>query len=401
MAQEHAGEELAMGRNLNFAQLDDPYSVLNDLREREPISNTPFGFWRLLRHADVVELLRHSQAGKRNSRGEVAFALEGIARGLFMLNQDPPAHTRLRRLVSRAFTPRAVERLRPRIEALVDELLDRVARAGEMDVIADLALPVPSTVICEMMGVPLEDRESFTAWTADATYALLGALAPPELYQRALNAQRELAGYFTRLIEVRSRELGDDMLSTLIRAADDGDRLSSAELLVQSSGLLVAGFETTIGLIGNGLRQLILLPDELARLRENPDLIDSCVEECLRFDGPVMGSQRVLQADVEIAGVQIPRDAVVFASLSAANRDPRQFTDPDRFDIGREPNDHVSFGGGVHFCLGAHLARVETRAAIGALVQRFSNLKLASAQPEWGRSLFRVLGRLPIRFTSS
>jgi cytochrome P450 len=267
-----------------------------------------------------------------------------------------------------------------------------------MDVIGDLALPVPSTVICEMMGVPLEDRETFTTWTADSTYGLLGSLAPVELRERAFAAQRELAGYFTRLIEQRSRELGDDMLSTMIRAADDGDRLSSVELLVQSSGLLVAGFETTIGLIGNGVRQLILHPEELERLRENPDLIDSCVEECLRFDGPVMGSQRVLQADIEIGGVRIPRDAVAFASLSAANRDPRQFEGPDRFDIGRDPNDHVSFGGGVHFCLGAHLARVETRAAIGGLVRRFSNLKLASAQPEWGRSLFRVLGRLPIRF---
>jgi cytochrome P450 len=400
MAQERASEQLAMGRSFNFAQLDDPYPALNDMREREPVAATPFGFWRVLRYAHVVELMRHSDAGKRNSRGEVAFAAEGIARGLFMLNQDPPAHTRLRRLVSRAFTPRAVERLRPRIESLVEDLLDRVAPSGEMDVIADLALPVPSTVICEMMGVPLEDRDSFTTWTADSTFGLLGALAPPELLERAQHAQRSLAGYFARLIEVRSGELGDDMLSTMIRAADDGDRLSNAELLVQSSGLLVAGFETTIGLIGNGIRQLILHPDELARLRENPDLIDSCVEECLRFDGPVMGTQRVLQADVEIGGVRIPRDSVVLGSLAAANRDPRQFPDPERFDIGREPNDHVSFGGGVHFCLGAHLARVETRAAIGALVRRFSNLKLASARPEWGRSLFRVLGRLPIRFTS-
>jgi cytochrome P450 len=267
-----------------------------------------------------------------------------------------------------------------------------------MDVVADLALPVPSTVICEMMGVPLEDRESFTTWTADSTYGLLGALAPPDLYERAMLAQRELGAYFTRLIEVRSGALGDDMLSDMIRAADDGDRLSPAELLVQSSGLLVAGFETTIGLIANGIRQLILHPDELARLRENPDLIESCVEECLRFDGPVMGSQRVLQADLEIGGVRIPRDSVVLGSLPAANRDPRQFPDPDRFDITREPNDHVAFGGGVHFCLGAHLARVETRAAIGGLVRRFSNLKLASARLEWGRSLFRVLGRLPLRF---
>jgi cytochrome P450 len=248
------------------------------------------------------------------------------------------------------------------------------------------------------MGVPLADRDSFTTWTADSTYGLLGSLAPPELRARAQRAVQELGGYFMRLIEVRSGELGDDMLSTMIRAADDGDRLSTAELLVQSSGLLVAGFETTIGLIGNGVRALILHPEQLERLRDDPDLIEPAVEECLRYDGPVMASQRVAQDEIELAGVRIPRDAVAFASLASANRDPRVFSDPDRFDIGRAPNDHVSFGGGVHFCLGAHLARLEARAAIGGLVRRFSNLKLASERPEWGRSLFRVLGRLPIRF---
>ena len=385
-----------MGRSLNFAQLDDPYPTLNQLRESDPIGPTPFGFWRVMRHAEVVALLRHGGAGKRNSLDQVAFAQEGFGRGLFMLNQDPPAHTRLRRLVSRAFTPRAVERMRPRIERLVEELLDRVANAGEMDVTADLALPVPATVICEMMGVPLSDRDRFTTWTADSTYGLLGSLATPDLLQRAQRAQQALGEYFTRLIERRSSELGDDMLSTMIRAADDGDRLSSAELLVQSSGLLVAGFETTIGLIGNGVRALLMHPEQLARLRDDPDLIEPAVEECLRFDGPVMASQRVVQGDVEIAGVTIPRDAVVIASLAAANRDPRVFADPDRFDIARDPNDHVSFGGGVHFCLGAHLARVEARAAIGGLVRRFPRLKLASERPEWGRSLFRVLGRMPV-----
>ena len=378
---------------------DDVYPWLRRMREQAPVHRTHWGLWRLSRHADVVGVLRHPSVGVRTRQGEVPLLASADAgRGLFMLQQDPPSHTRLRRLVSRAFTPRAVGRLRPRIDALVDELLDRVASQGRMDVIRDLALPVPSILICEMLGVPVEDRERFTGWTADSTFGLLGRLASPDQAARAQAAYVQLIDYFQGLIEERSRDPRDDMLSTLVRAAEDGDRLSPGELLSQSIGLLVAGFETTIGLIGNGLRELVLHPEELAKLESDPDLIDSAVEECLRYAGPVVATQRVLHVDVELSGTKIPADSPLLLCLASANRDPEVFVDPDRFDITRDSGDHVAFGGGAHYCLGANLARIEARAAIGGVVRRFHNLKLERETFEWGPSLFRVLADLPIRF---
>ena len=315
-----------------------------------------------------------------------------------MLEQDPPTHTRLRNLVSKAFTPRATESWRPRARQLVGELLDAALARGDgrMDVIADLALPVPSTLICEMLGVPAEDRALFTEWTADATHGLAGERALPEVQQRAMDAAMQLGGYFSELVEQRRSSLSEDLLSQLIRAEEEGDRLTPSELLVQSIGLLIAGFETTIGLIGNGVRQLLMHPDELARLRANPELITAAVEECLRFDGPIPATVRVLHADAELGGYTIPKNAEVWLLLAAANRDPERFPEPGRFRIDRPDNAHLSFGGGAHLCLGHHLARMEAQEAIGGLVQRFGSMSLESETVEWGRSLFRVPGRLPI-----
>ena len=267
-----------------------------------------------------------------------------------------------------------------------------------MDLIADLALPVPSTLICQMMGVPIEDRPRFTEWTAKATFGLAGDIAPPEVRQEATAAGMSLAAYFQELVEARRANLTDDLLSALIRAEEAGDRLSPMELLSQSIGLLIAGFETTIGLIGNGVRQLIRHPGELAQLRAQPELIDRAVEECLRYDGPIILTGRILHADAEFGGKVLRKDAKVWAMLASANRDPAVFADPDRFDVSRTPNLHLAFGGGPHYCLGAHLARVEAQVAIGELVQRFDELALESDTVEWGPSLFRVPGRLPITF---
>jgi len=376
---------------------DDPYPALAHVREVAPVHRTPIGIWRLARYDDVVRLLRDVPTGVRTTAGILPFVDE-ISGGQreFMLQQDPPAHTRLRRLVSRAFTPRAVERIRGRVEAIVDECLARVAGRGEMDVIADLALPVPATVICEMLGVPFADHERFTRWTAEATHGLAAATAPPEVLAQARAAGEALADYFVRLIEERRGALGDDLLSELIRAEEAGDRLSTSELVSQSIGLLIAGFETTIGLIGNGVRALLRHPAELARLRADPTLIASAVEECLRYDGPIQMTVRVTHADVTFGEHLIPRDTVVWALLGAANRDPARFPDPERFDVGRNDDGHLAFGGATHFCLGAHLARLETRAAIGAFVARVDQPRLVSESVEWGPSLFRVPGRLPI-----
>ena len=267
-----------------------------------------------------------------------------------------------------------------------------------MDVIADLALPVPATVICEMLGVPVGDRDRFTAWTAQATYGLAAGVLPPEMLAQAAAAGMSLAAYFQELIAVRRTRLGGDLLSALIRAEEEGDRLSPSELISQAIGLLIAGFETTIGLIGNGLRALVEHPAELAKLRARPELAERAVEECLRYDGPIILTARVLHADVAFDGTTIPCNAKVWGMLAAADRDPAVFPEPDRFDIERRPNDHLAFGGGPHFCLGAHLAKLEGEIAIASLVTRFADLRLVSETVGWGASLFRVPGKLPITF---
>ncbi len=378
----------------------DPYPALAKLRDRDPVNLTPIGFWRLLRYDDVVRLLRDVRCGMRTTDGLLPGVDESQPedRRLFMLQQDPPTHTRLRKLVSRAFTPRALSELRDAIQRIVDECLDRVAGRGEMDLIADLALPVPATMICEMLGVPSVDRDRFTVWTAEATYGLAAAILPSEVIDKARAAGRALAAYFEELIERRRNSLSDDILSGLIRAEEQGDRLSTPELISQSIGLLIAGFETTIGLIGNGMRALIRHPAELARLKANPELIDSAVRECLRYDGPIAATARVLHEDAEFGGKKIPKESMVWAMLASANRDPARFPNPDVFDIGRTDADHLAFGGGAHFCLGYHLAELEARAAIGTLVRRFDGLRLESDTVEWGRSLFRVPATLPISF---
>jgi cytochrome P450 len=381
---------------------NDPYPALKRLRELDPVNETPVGIWRIARYEDCVRMLRELPTGVRRTDGTLPGVDESELENQrnFMLQQDPPTHTRLRKLVSRAFTPRAVARLEPTIEKVVGECLDRVAGGGRMDVIADLALPVPSSLICEMLGVPRDDRERFTIWTAEATHGLAAQLAPLEVLERARNAGQSLAAYFEDLIGERRRALGDDILSGMIRAEEEGDRLSHAELISQSIGLLIAGFETTIGLIGNGIRQLLLHPGELERLRNDPALIDTAVEECLRFDGPIPLTLRIPHEDVVMGGKTIPKDSSVMVLLAAANRDPERFPDPERFDVGRDPNPHIAFGGGAHLCLGTHLARMESRIAIGRLVERFPKLALESDSVEWGRSLFRVPGALPVSIGS-
>jgi cytochrome P450 len=381
---------------------NNPYPMLKQLRERDPVNETPIGIWRITRYDDCVRMLREFPTGVRTSAGILPGVDESEFENqrTFMLQQDSPNHTRLRKLVSRAFTPRAIAQLEPLVEKVVGECLDRVAGTGRMDVIADLALPVPATLICEMLGVPASDRDRFTQWTSEATHGLAAQLAPKEVLATARRAGLALADYFENLIAERRKSLGDDILSGMIRAEAEGDRLSHMELISQSIGLLIAGFETTIGLIGNGVRQLLLHPDQLDRLRADSSLIDSTVEECLRFDGPISLTQRIVHEDVTLRGKTIPKDSPVFVIIAGANHDPEKFEDPESFDIGRDPNPHLGFGGGAHLCLGAHLARMETRIAIGRLVERFSRLDLESATVEWGPSLFRVPGRLPIAIAS-
>ncbi len=382
---------------------EDPHPGLAYLRAHHPVDATPIGMWRVTRYADCVRMLRETPTGVRlangTSRGE-AFLPADLGPGRFMLSQDPPNHTRLRKLVAKAFTPRAVERLRASVQSLADGLVDRALEKGELDVIAGLALPVPSTVICEMMGVPLSDRGMFTEWTARATHLLAAPMLPPDRLEAGIAASRALNGYFKDLVAERRRSPREDMLTDLVRASDEDERMSPEELLTQCSGLLIAGFETTIGLIGNGVLQLARHPAELAKLRANPGLIGSAVEECLRFDGPILLTIRVVREDARFGDVVIPRDREVVIMLAAANRDPAKFPEPERFDVAREPNEHLAFGGGTHFCLGAHLARMEAQVAIGTLVRRAAKLEPPSGPLEMGASLFRVLARLPMRVSA-
>ncbi|MFN2427167.1 MAG: cytochrome P450 [Candidatus Binatia bacterium] len=383
-----------------LARKADPYKLLARLRNHDPVNATPFGIWRLTRYDDVVRMLREVASGVRFADGT---SFGGQAPGLslpgrFILQQDPPNHTRLRKLMSLAFRPRATERLRARTEEIVSERLDEVLERGSMDVIADLALPVPSTVICEMMGVPTADRSMFTQWTSAATHLLAALLSDPEVVARGVDAAGKLGAYFTDLIAERRRDLREDILSDLIRAEEEGDRLSGDELLSQCIGLLIAGFETTIGLIGNGVHALLRNPDQLAALQGDPSLITGTVEECLRYDGPILLTIRITREDTPFGDKVIPANTPVMCMLGSANHDPDHFIDPDRFDIRRANNDHLAFGGGAHFCLGAHLARMETRAAIGGLASRLHGMELAGDERTWGTSLFRVLASLPVTF---
>jgi pimeloyl-[acyl-carrier protein] synthase len=319
-----------------------------------------------------------------------------------MLFRDPPDHTRLRTLVSKAFTPRVIEGLRPHIQQIVDGLLDRVRDRRAMDLIADLAFPLPVIVISEMLGVPAADRDRFRQWSLDVARSLDAIALPvgPEVIERGNAARRALADYFRGLIAERRRRPQADLLSGLIAAEEQGDTLSQAELLATCVLLLVAGHETTVNLIGNGMLALLRHPAELRKLGAEPALLPSAVEELLRWDSPVQRTGRITATDVELGGTLIPKGALVSAVLGAANRDPAHFPEPDRLDLARPDNRHLAFGWGIHFCLGAPLARVEGQIAIGALARRLPGLALATDRPEWRESsALRGLRALPVTFS--
>jgi cytochrome P450 len=351
----------------------------------------------------VIGVLRDPRCAKEPMIAAVAARL-GIPPGtigLSMLDRDPPDHTRLRGLASKAFTPRVVEALRPRIQQIVDDLLAGVEPRGGMDLIEEFAYPLPVIVICEMLGVPVEDHERFKGWSLDLARGLDSVLLGPdsEVARRSGAAREALTEYFRGLIGTRRVSPRADLLSALIAAEEAGDRLTEHELLATCILLLVAGHETTVNLIGNGTLALLRHPDQLRRLRENPGLIAGAVEELLRYDGPVQRTARTPTADVVIGGRTIGKGEIVMPFLGAADRDPAQFPDPDRLDIARSDNRHVAFGWGIHFCLGAPLARVEGQIAIGTLVHRLPKLALATDTPEYRPSLtLRGLHALPLTF---
>jgi cytochrome P450 len=350
-------------------------------------------FWFLTRYEDCVAVLKDQRFGKeiRKHLPPEMLAQYPEDEGVFtvinrhLLNLDPPDHTRLRSLVHKAFTPGIVENLRPRIQQIADDLLDQIQQRSsrEFDLLSDYGFLLPITVIAELLGVPFADRERFREWTKVLLFS--------RDVQTASIAGMEFIGYMNDMIAERRTQPREDLLSGLIHIRDEGQQLDHAELLAMIFLLLVAGHETTVNLIGNGTLALLQHPDQLQKLKENPSLIKSAVEEMLRYNGPVETTTlRWAFEDTEISGVRIPQGDIVLVSLLAANRDPEQFTDPDRFDIARENNKHIAFGSGIHFCLGAPLARMEGAIALNTLLARLPTLSIDPAvipTLEWNDSL--------------
>jgi cytochrome P450 len=371
---------------------EDPYPLYQFLLTQAPVQWNPvLDAWTIAHYAQVVATLTEARFSVDRAQADIE-----VRSARSMLVSDPPDHTRLRALVQKAFTPRMVDQLRPRILAIVGELLDRMAeRSGTVDVIGDLAYPLPVVVIAELLGVPAEDRVKFHTWSG-VLAASLDPLVPETVASQVGEARQALHAYLREIIAMRRREPHADLISALATVEERGDVLSEPELVQMCSLLLVAGHETTVNLIGNGTLALLRHPDQLARLRSEPTLIGPAVEELLRFDSPVQMTGRIATRPLEIGGQTIQAGQWVLPLLGAANHDPAQFANPETLDLSRNPNSHVAFGRGIHFCLGAPLARLEGQMAIGGLVRRFPNLALAGAPVRRKQITLRGLSSLPV-----
>jgi cytochrome P450 len=383
----------------------DPYPHYERLRTTDPMHLTPFGSFVASRHAEVSLVLRDKRFGKgfaERSRRRYGPKImeEPVFRILShtMLQADPPDHTRLRGLVVKAFTARRVDDMRPRIQEIVDRTLDAVIEHGHMDLIGDFAFRLPVTIICDMLGIPDEHREVFHKGSSDGVRILDPVpMTPDEIKQG--NARNLMAqAYFQQLFELRRRSPGEDLTTHLVQAEENGNKLTNEELTANIMLLFVAGHETTVNLIGNSLLALHRNPDQLTLLKANPQLITGAIEEFLRYDSSVQMSGRVALEDVELAGKTIPKGESVLCMLGSANRDPAVYPDaPDRLDITRPNVRPLSFGGGIHFCLGAQLARIEAEIAIGTLLRRLPDLRIDDVEnPDWRPTfVLRGLKRLP------
>jgi cytochrome P450 len=323
--------------------------------------------------------------------------LRAIARQMLFL--DPPDHTRLRGLVSKAFTPRVIDNLRPRIQQIVDELLDKVQDKGQIEAISEFAYPLPAIVIAEMLGVPTSDRDLFTSWTNDLGSLFDSSNLSFEGLIQALNGINAFMNYLREIIHQRKNEPKDDLLQAMIDAEEQGNRLSEEELLSNCVLLLAAGHGTTTHLIGNGLIALLRNPEQLEDLRLHPEIITTAVPELLRYDSPVQVTSRLTREEIELNGNRIEAGQNVMIILGAANHDPAQFPEPERLNLRRPENRHLAFGQGIHFCLGAQLARVEAEGAFKTVLSRLHHMRLATEEIEWWPSMvFRGQNQVPILF---
>jgi len=387
--------------------LSNPYPAYKALREQRPVHwNELFEAWVFTRFEDVDAVLMHPDFSAERNRARNRFSemvrqqqeqFGPFAQAPTMLTSDPPEHTRLRRLVSKAFTPRAVEDLRPRIREIVRGLLDGLEGRTEFDLVEEIAYPLPVIVIAELLGVPPEDRADFKRWSDDVVATLGGPFVSPAVIERARTSIAELVAYMSGFIAERRARPRNDLISGLIAAEDNGQVLSEMEIFTTTILLLIAGNETTTNLIGNAMYSLLTHPDQLELLRSDPSLMPSAVEELLRFNGPVQATGRVAKKDIEIGGVTVKEGQVALVLLGSANHDPAKFPDPERLDLRRNPTDHLAFGDGIHFCLGAPLARAEAQITFEELLARYPNLELAG-EPTWGGTfIIRGAKKLPLR----
>ena len=385
---------------LGAEYFQDPNATHARLRAQRPVSAVimPGGIpaWLVTGYEQARAALSDPRLTKRIPGWEpppdsVYFALNG-----HMLNRDPPDHERLRRLVNKAFTARRVEWLRPRITAITSELIEAMSTQQEVDLLAAFAFPLPITVICELVGIPVADRDDFRKWTA----TIISDTAPPAVFEADATA---MVSYFTALLAVKRQTPADDLLSALITARDEEDRLQENELLAMLFLLLVAGHETTVNLIASGMLALLLNPAEFGRLRADPALLGGAVEELLRYVSPVnLATYRVTAEPVEIGGARIGAGEPVVIALSSADRDPSRYPAPDRLDLGRDSSGHLAFGHGIHYCLGAPLARLEAEIAFSGLLARFGSMQLAvpAETLRWRPStLIHGLEGLPVRLS--
>jgi cytochrome P450 len=384
----------------------NPYPAYSSLRASEPVHYSPtLQAWVITSYAECEQVLRDPQTFSNNPM----LATSPIARQFqqqrrefplgevpTVLNSDAPVHTRLRGIVTRAFTPRVVEGLRGRIEEITDELLEAAPSDEPFDLVSTLALPLPVIVIAELLGVPATDRERFKRWSTSIADVATNLFSTPEAIESTKRASAELIEYLTGFVEERRREPREDLITALVQAEDGGSRLTRDELLAFTIVLLIAGHETTINLIDNGMLALLEAPEQFDLLRDDPSLIADAVEEFLRYDSPVQGLIRVARDDAALGGRQLRAGDALIVMIGAANRDPARFPDPDRLDLRREDNRHLAFGLGPHFCLGAPLARLEAQVAFDALLRRFPSMQLAGKPERGGTFVLHGLSRLPV-----